>query len=114
MNMRATQSPERKLLDRLIRQQHDMRDGRYALFFVTGEGKYLPASSPEERLEQTSGYVVDSHDHVFAFWLGWDAERGQPALTRWRQVAPPPDWNSDDEYRDARAEVGLAIASPSD
>jgi hypothetical protein len=102
-------TPERQLLDRLIRQQPHLGRRRYALFFVTGEGKYLPATTPNERLEQASGYVVDSHGHIFSFWLGWDAQRQQPALTRWRQVEPSPGWASDEEYREARAQVGLPI-----
>ncbi len=110
--MRANQAPppdtpQRQLLDRLIRQKHDIGARPYALFFVTGEGKRLPATRPNERLEQASGYVIESGGHVFAFWLGWDAQTQQPALTRWREVEPRPEWASDEEYREARAEVGL-------
>ena len=50
--------------------------------------------------------MVDSHHHIFAFWLGWDAALDQPALIRWRQLERvPPEWASDEEYQEALAEV---------
>ncbi|HZR97250.1 MAG TPA: hypothetical protein VFE37_01005 [Chloroflexota bacterium] len=104
---KSIDTPGRRLLDRLIRQQPQIGPKRYGLFWVTGEGRYLPSPSGADRIEQTSGYVVAAPGTVFAFWLGWDADQQQPALTRWRRVSPGADWASDPEYQEARAEAGL-------
>lgn len=106
--MRAANRPRQaRLLDELI-QEHGLKPGRYALFFVTGEGRFHPpAAEPEEAIEEASGYVLDDRGRVFAFWLGWDDRRGIPALTEWREEAPEPAWHDDEEYRRARLAVGL-------
>ncbi len=93
------------VLDPLVRER--LGEHHYALFFVTGEGRYLPVQIRGTRLEELSGYVLDDRDEVFRFWLGWDPQRAQPALIVWERVTPDPDWMEDAEYREARAEVGL-------
>jgi hypothetical protein len=111
-------SPERRALDTLIRERlESLEPGntqllasskpRYAYFWLTGEGKDLPTSDGGERIESTSGYVVDSRDRIFAFWLGWDSKHSRPALVRWRAVRAQPDWADDEEYLEARRLVGL-------
>src|SRR4051794_25909042 len=105
--MDLSDTPERRLLDSLIRARLDAPEERYAYFWGTGEGKYLPRADAEKRIEPTSGYVVDSQGRIFAFWLGWDAEQNRPALVRWRPAQPQVDWAEDDEYRTARRQVGL-------
>jgi len=59
------------VLDRLLRQQPEIGVGPYGLFWVTGEGRYVPETGDSDRIEQISGYVVNSTGAVFAFWLGW-------------------------------------------
>jgi hypothetical protein len=92
-------SQQENVLRVLLDQQ---RLGRYAPFFVTGEGGFLPNG-----LEETSGYVIDERGRVFSFWLGWDHDHGVPALTEWEQEEPEPHWSRSREYREARAAVGL-------
>jgi hypothetical protein len=73
----------------------------YAPFFVAGEGRRMPNG-----LEETSGYVVDTHGRVFSFWTGWDAERGKMVFRHWDAVEPERDWLEDEEYREALDKVG--------
>jgi hypothetical protein len=75
---------------------------RYGLFGVTTEGKPLPDGS-----ESASGFVVDDRGRVFSFWLGWDERQQRLAFTRWAEVRPEPDWEEDEEYRQARRAAGL-------
>jgi hypothetical protein len=89
-------------------QERGLTAGGYALFFLTGEGIFSPAgASADNGFEEMSGYVLDTRGRVFAFWLGWDAERGAPAFTEWEEISPEPTWNDESEYLDARREVGL-------
>lgn len=97
------QSP---LLHTLI-QAKGLRPGEYALFDVTGEGTFLPISRPGEEVEEASGLVIDRRGRVFAFWLGWDVERQEPALIDWEEIPPEPRWQTDAEYQKARQRVGL-------
>ena len=76
--------------------------GRHAFFFVTGEGEIMPNG-----IEDASGYVIDEHGRVFAFWLGWDDRLQESAFTEWEAVEPEPGWLQSAEYRQARAQVGL-------
>jgi hypothetical protein len=100
---------QRRLLDALI-QQKGFRLGDYALFGVTGEGRLLPTSRPGEEVEEASGLLIDRGGRVFAFWLGCDAQHGEPALIDWVEVPPEPHWRTDPEYQDARQHVGLPAA----
>lgn len=95
-----------RILHALIRQQ-GLDEGHYALFFVTGEGKVLPGGSPEDPLEEASGYLLDKQGRVYYFWLGWDPETDQVSFTKWREVAPQPHWTSSAEYRRALERLGL-------
>jgi hypothetical protein len=92
-----------KVRDELIRARIQPAT-RYAFFFTSVEGRYLPGT----KVEETSGYVIDDLGRVHFFWFGWDSHLAWPALLRWRPEAPDPDWESSSEYRKARAEVGLA------
>jgi hypothetical protein len=90
----------RQLLDCLIREKGI---DRYGLFAVTTEGKRLPDGS-----ESASGLVIDGTGQVFSFWLDWCEERNRIALIDWEPVSPEPDWNDDEEYREAREVAGLS------
>ncbi|MGH2459040.1 MAG: hypothetical protein ACRDIY_09265 [Chloroflexota bacterium] len=103
-----TSAPARQgeLLHALI-EERGLLPGHYTLFFVTGEGRYLP-STPE--IEETSGCVLDDRGRVFGFWLGWDPLARRPALTEWEEETPEPAWSSVAEYQRARQRLGLAPA----
>jgi hypothetical protein len=75
---------------------------RYGLFWLCGEGTFLPDGT-----EDLSGFVVDERGRVFFFWTGWDAKQGDVVFETWRQDEPGPDWTESDEYRRARAAAGL-------
>src|SRR5437016_4931553 len=97
-----------RLLNKLI-QSRGLNAGEYALFFVTGEGKFLPVDGlVHERIEEASGFVVDNRGRVFSFWLGWGSENACPELTDWEEVPPEPHWAKSPEYREAREQVGLS------
>jgi hypothetical protein len=100
---------QHQILHQLI-QEHGLAEGEYALFFVTGEGQYLPISTPGDEVEETSGYVFDLLGRVFSFWLGWDAQAKAPALTEWELVEPETHWRRSAEFRRARERVGLSTA----
>jgi hypothetical protein len=76
--------------------------GCHAFFFVTGEGDLMPNG-----VEEASGHVIDEHGRVYAFWLGWDDRRREPAFTEWEEVTPEPAWCESAEYRQARERLGL-------
>ena len=97
-----TYEHKRILLDELIRARIQPAS-RYAFFSTSGEGRYLPGT----KVEESSGYVIDELGRVHFFWFGWDSDRAEPGLTRWRPETPAPDWDDDSEYREARARVGL-------
>jgi hypothetical protein len=90
---------QENILDRLIRARGLER---FALFMLSGEGTTLPDGS-----EALSGYVVDPTGRVYSFWLGWDDEHREPALTEWAEEQPESDWLSNPEYRRAREALGL-------
>jgi hypothetical protein len=85
-------------LDRLVRERglH-----RYAFFFVTGEGDYLPNGE-----EEKSGHVLDDQGRIHSFWTGWDPSLKRVIFSEWEQVDAEPAWHDSDEYRRARAQVG--------
>jgi len=91
---------QRETLHRLLR---DRGLHRYGLFFVTGEGTPLP-----DGLEATSGFVIDERGQVYSFWLGWDDDRQQAALTEWQPVEADPRWERSAEYRRARDRAATA------
>jgi hypothetical protein len=99
---------QRRVLDWLIQQQ-GLREGDYALFFVTGEdGTVLvDPSGSDAVVEEESGYVVDRQGRIFSFWLGRDPEQKTPTLVEWEPVNEEPQWRDHEEYRRARAAVGL-------
>ena len=94
------------ILNEMIQEQ-GMEPGHYTLFFVTGEGRYLPGLS---EIEECSGCVLDDHGRVFSFWLGWDPIAERPALTEWEEETPDPAWANVGEYQRARERLGLAAA----
>jgi hypothetical protein len=103
----ADQVPDpraRAILDALVRAKGLER---YAYFFVTGEGRFLPDGT-----EESSGCVLDASGRVFSFWTGWDAGRGQKILAEWEEVSVEPHWRRSAEYRRARAAVGLEGEAP--
>jgi hypothetical protein len=75
---------------------------RYALFFTVGEGRFLPNGE-----EEISGSVLTPDGRSFGFWTAWDVARGRPCFRRWYEERPEPHWEHADEYRQARAAVGL-------
>lgn len=87
-------------LERLVREQ-GLR--QFGLFFVTGEGEFMPNGD-----EEKSGYVIDEFGHTYSFWTGWDAARGTVVLTEWEPIADDPDWHVIGEYQRARERAGLA------
>ncbi|MBI4493275.1 MAG: hypothetical protein HY690_10855 [Chloroflexi bacterium] len=97
---------QRKLLHGLLQRQ-GLKEGDYALFFVTGEGEFLPVGTPDDPVEESSGYVLDKQGHVFSFWFGWDPVKKEAGLTEWQEVRPEPHWLGSAEYRRAREQVGL-------
>jgi hypothetical protein len=97
---------QRVLLDALI-QQRGLKPGEYSLFFVTGEGEFLPGGAPEDPIEEVSGYVLSKQGRVFSFWLGWDPDKQEVTLTEWQEVLPEPHWLTSAEYRRARERLGL-------
>jgi hypothetical protein len=100
---------QHEILHGLIRQR-GLRADEYTLFFVSGEGQYLPISQPDKEVEETSGYVLNRQGHVFSFWFGWDRHVRAPALTEWEPVEPEPHWRQSAEYRRARERLGLSPA----
>ena len=52
-------------LDRLVQEQ---RIGRFAYFFLSGEGVFYPDGT-----EESSGHVIDESGRTYAFWT----------VTRW-------------------------------
>ena len=88
------------LLRRLVRGKGLQR---FAFFFLTGEGRRLPNGH-----EVVSRTVVSESGDVYSFWTAWDDVRGEPTLTRWRQIEPDPSWLEDPEYRGALDELGLS------
>src|SRR2546430_2317201 len=88
------------ILEQLVRAQNV---GRHAYFFASGEGIEMPNGAAEE-----SGYVIDEQARIFSFWLGWDANRGEPILETWARVEVEPHWRDGPEYRRALAALNLA------
>lgn len=108
---RAGDSKQVGLLDELI-QRKGLQPGDYALFFVTGEGRYLPPGRGPalSGSEEKSGFTVNRQGEIYYFWLGWDPACAEPALVEWKLVQPEPFWLEDEEYRQARSDVGLPAA----
>lgn len=100
------QTAQRTALHTLVQKQ-GLPAGEYALFFVTGQGTFLPTGARGDRVEESSGYVLDKHGRVFSFWLGWDAVKQEAAMTEWREVQTEPHWADTIEYCTARRRVGL-------
>ena len=96
----------RRLLDACIQKQ-GLRAGDYAYCFVTGEGRLLPISEPEDEIDEASGYVLTRTGDIYFFWFWWDPEREAPGLIRWRRAEPQPHWEESAEYRRARERLGL-------
>jgi len=100
-------APARRLLDRLVQERLPDPQTPYAYFWVTREGSYLPGLVEGTRVEERSGYVIDALGRISRFWLGWQPGPARPGLLRWVPIRPPPDWDTDSEYQDARRRVGL-------
>ena len=82
--------------------QNNLGFGRRAIFHDVGEGTIFPDGT-----ESVSGHVIDEAGRVYFFWTDWDAARGRPVFTTWKQVEPEPSWSASKEYRQARASLGL-------
>ena len=80
----------------------DIGIGRRAIFHDVGEGTIFPDGT-----ESMSGLVIDEVGRLFFFWTDWDAARGRPVFTTWKQVEPEPSLSASKEYRQARASIGL-------
>lgn len=90
-------------LERLVRARGLKR---FALFFVTGEGEYLPNGEEEQ-----SGYVIDEQGQTYSFWTGWDDQVGEVTFTEWEPVTAEPEWSGVDEYERALATVAARPAN---
>ena len=97
--MRSDSLPESPI-ERLVR---DRGLRRFGLFFVTGEGEYLP-NGDEER----SGYVIDDQGRAYSFWTGWDQVRQEIVFSEWEPVATEVEWDGVAEFERARVEAGLS------
>ena len=84
----------------------DLGIGRRAIFHDVGEGTIFPDGT-----ESMSGHVVDELGRVFIFWTDWDAARGRPVFTTWKQIGPEPSLAASKEYQRARISIGLRPAS---
>lgn len=78
--------------------------GRYAFFFVTGEGEFF-----KNGVERASGLVLERDGKVWSFWTGWDDTRNEVTLAEWKPVTPEPAWREADEYREARRALDLPL-----
>ncbi len=92
------------LLHALLKEK--LGSDEYALFYVTGEGRALPISTPGDDVEETSACAIHRSGRVFFFSLGWDGARGGPALTQWLSEKSAPEWDAEPECRQARQRVG--------
>lgn len=97
---------QRAILAELFAER-GLSEGDYALFFTSGDGDFLPISEPGDKVEETSGYVLDRQGRVFWFHLGWDAAGSRPVLEHWEEVTRQPEWESSAEYREACKQLGL-------
>lgn len=76
--------------------------GRFIILDDVGEGTIFPDDT-----EETSGIVLDEHGDLWSFWTAWNAAAEQPTLSIWRRTEASPRDYASDEYRRARAMVGL-------
>lgn len=97
----------RRSLDEALRARGGYSAKDYGLFWTSVEGTFLPISTPDQEVEETSGYLVDGQGRHFLFWFAWDEQKGSPAITIWQQTESQPDWFEDEEYLAARREAGL-------
>jgi hypothetical protein len=74
---------------------------RYAIWFATGDGTFMPNEE-----EETSGYVVNEDGRVFFFRTSWDEATRAETLTL-QEVEPRADWMEDRDYRQARDLAGV-------
>lgn len=107
MSRSVRPSRDKDILDEKV--QARVHTSRYALFFVSSEGRYLPAPGWDD-IEEASGYVLLPNGRVFSFWLGWDPTQEGPELIEWEEESPQESWLDSPEYRDARVAVGLLAA----
>jgi hypothetical protein len=93
-------TPEARAIAALLRERGV---GRHALFLTSREGTPLP-----DGLESVSGFALDVHGRVHAFWLTWDAEADALTLAPFYAVEQPAEAFADDEeYHAARRVLGL-------
>jgi hypothetical protein len=78
--------------------------GRFVILDDIDEGTVFPDDTVD-----ISGVVLDDHGDLYAFWVAWDAASGQPTLGIWRHEEPSEHTLGSDEYRRARALVGLPV-----
>src|SRR5687768_4192338 len=84
----------------------DIGIGKRGIFHDVGERTIFPDGT-----ESTSGFVIDELGRVFIFWTDWDAARGRPVFTTWKQIEPEPSLKTSKEYQEASATLGLAQAT---
>ena len=93
-------SRERQLIARLLAGRGI---DRHALFLTEREGLGLP-----DGLEAVSGFVLDDRGRVYGFWLAWDDRSAEYTLEPFYRVETPERaFANDEEYRAARAALGL-------
>jgi hypothetical protein len=76
---------------------------RFGLFFVTGEGEYLPNGDEEQ-----SGYAIDDQGQAYAFWTGWDHLHQVVVFSEWEPVDIETEWLGVAEFERAWAAAGLS------
>jgi hypothetical protein len=86
-------------INRLVRER-GLR--RFGLFFVTGEGEYLPNGE-----EEKSGYVIDDQGQAYSFWTGWDQNQQAVVFSDWEPVDAEAEWSGVSEFERARVAAGL-------
>ena len=76
--------------------------GRFIILDDVGEGRIFP-----DNTEEISGSVLDEHGALWTFWTKWDDAANRLTLGIWRREQDDPRRHRSDEYRRARALVGL-------
>jgi hypothetical protein len=103
-------SKSRRRLDALI-QEKGLKPGTYGIFDNTGEGKFFPGDSPEDRKESESGHIVTSDGRHFFYWTDWDKKTRREKFSIFKEYTPSEVWE-DTEYKKAVEEANKNLQKP--